>query len=250
VIWEAQFGDFANGAQVVIDQFIAAGETKWGLLNGLVLFLPHGYEGQGPEHSSGRIERFLQLAAHDNFQVIQPSTSAQVFHVLRRQVMRPYRKPLILFTPKSLLRHPDTTSPLADLARGGFQPVLDDTRGLSRDEVQRLVFCSGRIYYDLLKACRKRDVRHIALIRVEQLYPVPDIEIREVLLRYPNVESITWAQDEPQNQGAWRFIAYQIRMQSGIWLDYAGRPESASPATGIAGLHKQQLQDILAAALD
>jgi 2-oxoglutarate dehydrogenase E1 component len=250
VIWEAQFGDFANGAQVVIDQFIAAGETKWGLLNGIVLFLPHGYEGQGPEHSSGRIERFLQLAAHDNFQVIQPSTPAQIFHVLRRQVVRPYRKPLILFTPKSLLRHPDTVSPLTDLAHGGFQAVLDDTRGLVPEDVHRLVFCSGRIYYDLFKACHERDTRHIALIRIEQLYPVPDREIREVLLRYPNVKGITWAQDEPQNQGAWRFIAYQIRMQSGIWLDYAGRAESASPATGVASLHKQQLQAILAAALD
>lgn len=256
VIWEAQFGDFANGAQVLIDQFIASAETKWGLLNGLVLFLPHGYEGQGPEHSSGRIERFLQLAAHDNFQIVQPSTPAQIFHVLRRQIVRPYRKPLILFTPKSLLRHPDTISSLDDLAQGGFEAVLDDTRGLDPEAVHRLVFCSGRIYYDLLKACRERDengedgARHIALIRIEQLYPVPGLEIREVLLRYPNIKNITWAQDEPQNQGAWRFIAYQIRMQSGIWLDYAGRPESASPATGIASLHKQQLEAIISAALD
>jgi 2-oxoglutarate dehydrogenase E1 component len=256
VIWEAQFGDFANGAQVLIDQFIASAETKWGLLNGLVLFLPHGYEGQGPEHSSGRIERFLQLAAHDNFQIVQPSTPAQVFHVLRRQIVRPYRKPLILFTPKSLLRHPDTISSLEDLSKGGFQAVLDDIRDLDPEAVHRLVFCSGRIYYDLLKSCRERDengkneARHIALIRIEQLYPVPGLEIREVLLRYPNIKNITWAQDEPQNQGAWRFIAYQIRMQSGIWLDYAGRPESASPATGIASLHKQQLEAIISAALD
>ncbi|HNQ03716.1 MAG TPA: 2-oxoglutarate dehydrogenase E1 component [Thiobacillaceae bacterium] len=249
VIWEAQFGDFANGAQVLIDQFIAAAETKWGLLNGLVLFLPHGYEGQGPEHSSGRIERFLQLAAHDNIQVAQPTTPAQVFHILRRQVLRPYRKPLILFTPKSLLRHPDTVSSLKDLSQGGFKPVLDDTRALQPEEVKRLVFCSGRIYYDLLKSCRERDIRHIALIRLEQLYPVPDLEIRETLQRYPHIQGITWAQDEPQNQGAWRYIAYQIRMQSGIWLDYAGRPESASPATGMGELHKQQLQALLDSAL-
>lgn len=249
VIWEAQFGDFANGAQVVIDQFIAAGETKWGLLNGLVMFLPHGYEGQGPEHSSGRIERFLQLAAHDNIQIAQPTTPAQIFHLLRRQVVRPYRKPLILFTPKSLLRHPETISSMKELAQGGFKTVLDDVRELDPEGVHRLVFCSGRIYYDLLKVCRERGLKHIALIRIEQLYPVPDQEIQEVLKRYPNVKGITWAQDEPQNQGAWRFIAYQIRMQSGIWLDYAGRPESASPATGIASLHRQQLDAILAAAL-
>lgn len=249
VIWEAQFGDFANGAQVVIDQFIAAAETKWGLLNGLVMFLPHGYEGQGPEHSSGRIERFLQLAAHDNIQVVQPTTPAQIFHILRRQVVRPYRKPLIIFTPKSLLRHPETISSLQELAQGSFQPVLDDPRELDNLAVERLVFCSGRIYYDLLQACRERSIQHIALIRVEQLYPVPDLEIREIIQRYPNIKGITWAQDEPQNQGAWRFIAYQIRMQSGIWLDYAGRVESASPATGINELHKQQLQDLLAAAL-
>lgn len=250
VIWEAQFGDFANGAQVVIDQFIAAGETKWGLLNGLVMFLPHGYEGQGPEHSSGRIERYLQLAAHDNFQIAQPTTPAQIFHILRRQVVRPYRKPLILFTPKSLLRHPETISSIKELAQGGFKAVLDDTRELDPEGVHRLVFCSGRIYYDLLKVCRERALKHIALVRIEQLYPVPDQEIQDVLKRYPNVKGITWAQDEPQNQGAWRFIAYQIRMQSGIWLDYAGRPESASPATGIASMHKQQLDAILSTALD
>ncbi|MEW5769954.1 MAG: 2-oxoglutarate dehydrogenase E1 component [Pseudomonadota bacterium] len=249
VVWEAQFGDFANGAQVVIDQFIAAGETKWGLLNGLVMFLPHGYEGQGPEHSSGRIERFLQLAAHDNFQIAQPTTPAQIFHVLRRQLLRPYRKPLILFTPKSLLRHPETVSGVEEFISGGFQAVLDDPRKPGPQGVRRLVFCSGRIYYDLLKACRERTLSHIALIRIEQLYPVPDVEIREVLSRYPNIEGITWAQDEPQNQGAWRFIAFQIRQQSGVWLDYAGRPESAAPATGLASLHKAQLDEIIAAAL-
>ena len=255
VIWEAQFGDFANGAQVVIDQFIAAAETKWGLLNGIVLLLPHGYEGQGPEHSSGRIERYLQLAAHDNFQVTQPTTPAQIFHILRRQMVRPYRKPLIVFTPKSLLRHPETVSTMDELSKGQFEPVLDDPRNLDKSMVERLVFCTGRIYYDLIKASREREAAgeesagRIALIRIEQLYPIPDEELRRVIQGYPNVKAITWAQDEPQNQGAWRFLAYQIRMESGIWLDYAGRPESASPATGIAKLHKQQLDEIIATAL-
>jgi 2-oxoglutarate dehydrogenase E1 component len=255
VIWEAQFGDFANGAQVVIDQFIAAAETKWGLLNNLVLMLPHGYEGQGPEHSSGRIERYLQLAAHDNFQIAQPTTPAQIFHILRRQVVRPYRKPLILFTPKSLLRHPETVSQLDELAKGHFQPVLDDPREPEGGQVERLVFCTGRIYYDLMRASREQDAVHpdragrLAIIRIEQLYPLPDAEIRQVLGRYPHVKHIVWAQDEPQNQGAWRFIAYQIRLASGFWLEYAGRPESASPATGIAKLHKQQLENIISTAL-
>jgi 2-oxoglutarate dehydrogenase E1 component len=249
VIWEAQFGDFVNGAQVVIDQFIAAGETKWGRLSGLTLFLPHGYEGQGPEHSSARIERFLQLAAYDNFQIVQPSTPAQMFHVLRRQVVRPYRKPLILFTPKSLLRHADSVSSLQSLAEGGFQPVIDETAAIDPMAVTRLVFCSGRLYFDLLRAREERKISHIAIIRVEQLYPIPDLEIQAVLARYAQVKEIYWAQDEPMNQGAWRFIAYQIRLASGIWLEYAGRPESPAPATGVASLHKQQLANILDTAL-
>jgi len=249
VIWEAQFGDFANGAQVLIDQFIAAGETKWGRLSGLTLFLPHGYEGQGPEHSSGRIERFLQLAAFDNFQIVQPSTPAQMFHVLRRQVVRPYRKPLILFTPKSLLRHPDSISGLDELANGGFQPVIDEIKELESNAASRLVCCSGRLYFDLLRAREERGLNHIALIRIEQLYPVPDAEIRAVLDRYPNIKEIYWAQDEPMNQGAWRFIAYRIRMLSGFWLAYAGRVESASPATGVGDLHKKQLAQIIDTAL-
>ena len=249
VIWEAQFGDFVNGAQVVIDQFIASGETKWDRLNGLTLFLTHGYEGQGPEHSSGRIERFLQLTAHDNIQVIQPSSPAQMFHVLRRQVVRPYRKPLILFTPKSLLRHPEAISPLSDLANGTFEPVLDDPR-VDMDKVKRIVLCSGRIYYDLDRSIRELSLDHVALIRVEQLYPVPDIELNAVLQRYPAVEELVWAQDEPRNQGAWRFMAHHIRQLSSLPLGYAGRPESSAPATGIASQHKSQLASILQSALN
>ncbi len=250
VIWEAQFGDFANGAQVVIDQFIAAGETKWNRLNGLVMFLPHGYEGQGPEHSSARIERFLKLAANDNFQLVQPSTPAQMFHVLRRQVVRPYRTPLILFTPKSLLRHPQSVSSLKDLYRGAFNPVLDISEETDLAGITRLVFCSGRIYFDLERARKERHAGHIGIVRVEQLYPVPDREIGGILQRYPNAEEIVWSQDEPQNQGAWRFMAYQLRKLSTLPLIYAGRPESASPATGVADMHKQQLQNLISIALE
>jgi 2-oxoglutarate dehydrogenase E1 component len=253
VIWEAQFGDFVNGAQVVIDQFIASGESKWGRLNGLTLFLPHGYEGQGPEHSSGRIERFLQLTAHDNIQIIQPSTPAQMFHLLRRQVVRPYRKPLILFTPKSLLRHPDAVSPLTELAGGKFNTVLDDVRHdvkpFDPDKVKRLVFCSGRIYYDLARVIREKELGQIALIRVEQLYPVPDIELNTVIQRYPDVQDMLWAQDEPRNQGAWRFMAHHLRRLSSLPLVYAGRTESSAPATGIASQHKVQLEAIINRAL-
>jgi 2-oxoglutarate dehydrogenase E1 component len=250
VIWEAQFGDFVNGAQVVIDQFIASGETKWDRLNGLTLFLPHGYEGQGPEHSSGRIERFLQLTAHDNIQIIQPSTPAQMFHVLRRQIVRPYRKPLILFTPKSLLRHPDAVSPLTDLAEGKFQPLLEGLENSPREKVNRLVFCSGRIYYDLARVRRDRSLEHIVLVRVEQLYPFPDIEMKALLDLYPGVKELIWAQDEPRNQGPWRFMAHHLHQLSTLPLQYAGRPESSAPATGIASQHKTQLDDILKVAME
>ncbi len=249
VIWEAQFGDFVNGAQVVVDQFIAAAETKWGLLSGLTLFLPHGYEGQGPEHSSGRIERFLQLAAHDNIQITQPTTPAQMFHLLRRQVVRPYRKPLIVFTPKSLLRHPDASSRLDELVSSAFQPVIDEIEALDPEQVTRLIFCSGRLYYDLLRGRQAQAIEDIAIIRVEQLYPWPDLEIEAILARYPKVDDIVWAQDEPLNQGAWRYAAYPIRLATGITLRYAGRPESSSPAAGYLSLHKQLQEDILRVAL-
>jgi 2-oxoglutarate dehydrogenase E1 component len=249
VIWEAQFGDFVNGAQVVVDQFIAAAETKWGLLSGLTLFLPHGYEGQGPEHSSGRIERFLQLAAHDNIQITQPTTPAQMFHLLRRQIVRPYRKPLIVFTPKSLLRHPDASSSLDEITQGAFQPVIDEVEALDPSRVTRLIFCSGRLYYDLLRTRQAQESDDMAIIRIEQLYPWPDREVEAVLARYPNVDDIVWAQDEPLNQGAWRYAAYPIRLATGITLRYAGRPESSSPAAGYISLHKQRQEDILRVAL-
>ena len=232
-----------------IDQFIAAAETKWGRLNGLVLFLPHGYEGQGPEHSSGRIERFLQLAAHDNIQITQPSTPAQIFHLLRRQVVRPYRKPLIVFTPKSLLRHPAAVSPIEDLATGAFLPVVEDAIGDDPEAITRLVFCSGRIYFDLVRARAEHSLDRIALIRVEQLYPVADEELRAVFRKYPAAEDIVWAQDEPRNQGAWRFMAHHLRSLGRGMARYAGRPESSSPATGMATVHKQQLDALIASAM-
>ncbi|HNI08666.1 MAG TPA: 2-oxoglutarate dehydrogenase E1 component, partial [Thiobacillaceae bacterium] len=250
VIWEAQFGDFANGAQVVIDQFIASGETKWDRLNGLTLFLPHGYEGQGPEHSSGRIERFLQLTAHDNIQIVQPTTPAQIFHLLRRQVVRPYRKPLVVFTPKSLLRHPEAISQLQELSQDAFKPILDDScLGTAVGDISRLVFCSGRIYYDLARIRKERNLQHIALIRIEQLYPVPDLELQAIMARYPNAKEIIWAQDEPRNQGPWRFMAHHLGQNTRHAPIYAGRPESSAPATGIASLHKNQLEEIIAIAL-
>jgi 2-oxoglutarate dehydrogenase E1 component len=192
----------------------------------------------------------LQLTAHDNIQVIQPSTPAQMFHVLRRQVVRPYRKPLILFTPKSLLRHPEAISPLAELAEGGFQPLLDEPGNRSADKITRLVFCSGRIYYDLVRARNENKWESIALIRLEQLYPFPDIELKALLTRYAQAMELIWVQDEPRNQGAWRFMAHHLRQYSGLPLHYAGRPESSAPATGIAGQHKVQLEAIIEAVMN
>ncbi len=249
VLWEAQFGDFVNGAQVVIDQFIAAGETKWGRLNGLTLLLPHGYEGQGPEHSSARIERFLQLAAEDNMQIVQPSLPAQVFHLLRRQMVRPYRKPLIVLTPKSLLRHPAAVSSFDDLVSGAFRPILDDAGAPDPSRVRRLVFCSGRLYFDLVAARQKRGLEsEIALLRIEQFYPFPDEEFLAAIKRFPEGVEIVWAQDEPKNQGAWPYVLRQF-LRFGLTWRYAGRPHSASPATGYAVEHKRQLEALIEEAL-
>ena len=251
VIWEAQFGDFANGAQVVIDQFISSGEAKWGRVCGLTLFLPHGYEGQGPEHSSARLERFLQLCAENNMQVCVPSTPAQMFHMLRRQMLRSFRKPLIVMTPKSLLRHKLSVSAIGDLAQGRFMNVIDEIDDLQAGQVRRVVFCSGRVYFDLLEARRAEEARDVALVRIEQLYPFPTEQYAAILRRYANAVEIVWCQEEPQNQGAW----YQIRhrLQEGLGarheLLYSGRAPSAAPATGIPQLHTAQQHGLVAAAL-
>ena len=252
VIWEAQFGDFADGAQVVIDQFISSGEAKWGRLCGLVLFLPHGYEGQGPEHSSARLERFLQLCAEHNMQVCVPSTPAQMFHMIRRQMMRHYRKPLIVMTPKSLLRHKMSVSPLSALSDGRFHAVIPEVDALEPKKVDRIVFCSGKVYFDLAEARQVHGLSNVAIIRIEQLYPFPTEQYAEALGLYPNAKQVVWCQEEPQNQGAW----YQIRhrLQEALGEDrklyYAGRPGAAAPASGIFKVHMQQQQALVEAALD
>ena len=250
VIWEAQFGDFANGAQVVIDQFIASGEVKWGRVNGITLMLPHGYEGQGPEHSSARLERFMQLSADTNIQVVQPTTASQIFHLLRRQMIRPLRKPLVIMTPKSLLRNKDATSPIGEFTKGAFQTVLPDTGDLKADKVKRLVVCSGKVYYDLAKKREEKGADDVAIIRVEQLYPFPHKAFATELKKYPNVTDIVWCQDEPQNQGAWFFIQHNIHenMNEGQKLGYAGRAASASPAVGYSHLHVEQQKALVDAA--
>ena len=248
VIWEAQFGDFANGAQVVIDQFIASGEVKWGRANGLTLMLPHGYEGQGPEHSSARLERFMQLAADNNMQIVQPTTASQIFHVLRRQMVRMFRKPLVLFTPKSLLRAKDATSPLSEFTKGEFKTVIPETGNeISADKVKRIVVCSGKVYYDLVKARAEKKATDVAIIRVEQLYPFPHKAFAAEIKKYPHATELVWCQDEPQNQGAWFFVQHYIHenMVEGQKLGYAGRPASASPAVGYSHLHQEQQKSLL-----
>ena len=251
VIWEAQFGDFANGAQVVIDQFISSGESKWGRISGLTLFLPHGYEGQGPEHSSARLERFLQLCAENNMQVCVPSTPAQMFHMLRRQMLRSFRKPLIVMTPKSLLRHKLSVSAITDLAQGRFMNVIDEIDDLQAGQVRRVVFCSGRVYFDLLEARRADEARDVALVRIEQLYPFPTEEYATILRRYPNAVDVVWCQEEPQNQGAWYQIRHRLQEALGARQEllYSGRAPSAAPATGIPQLHTAQQHALVAAAL-
>jgi 2-oxoglutarate dehydrogenase E1 component len=251
VIWEGQFGDFANGAQVVIDQFISSGETKWGRVCGLTLFLPHGYEGQGPEHSSARLERFLQLCAENNLQVCVPSTPAQMFHMLRRQMLRSFRKPLVVMTPKSLLRHKLSVSAITDLAQGRFMNVIDEIDDLPAAQVRRVVFCSGRVYFDLLEARRADKARDVAIVRIEQLYPFPTEEYAAVLRRYPNAVDVVWCQEEPQNQGAWYQIRHRLQESLGEKQEllYSGRAPSAAPATGIPQLHTAQQHGLVAAAL-
>jgi len=251
VIWEAQFGDFANNAQVVIDQFISSGETKWGRLSGLVMLLPHGYEGQGPEHSSARLERYLQLCAEQNMQVCVPTTPAQIFHLLRRQLLRPFRRPLIVMTPKSLLRHKLAVSSLEELSVGGFRNVIGECDPLDRNAISRVVLCSGKVYYDLLEHRRKENLDHVAIIRIEQLYPFPVDEFLAELVTFPNFRELVWCQDEPENQGAWHQIKHRFPSVVGrdVALSYAGRPMSASPAVGQFKRHIEQQKELIEAAL-
>jgi 2-oxoglutarate dehydrogenase E1 component len=251
VIWEAQFGDFANNAQVVIDQFIASGESKWGRLCGLTLFLPHGYEGQGPEHSSARIERYLQLCAEDNMQVVVPTTPSQIFHLLRRQIIRPYRKPLIVMTPKSLLRHRLAVSSLDDLSEGRFENVIREIDDIPSDHVDRIVICSGKVYFDLLEARRKERLSTTAIIRIEQLYPFPESELQQAIARYPNITTVVWCQEEPENQGAWHQIRDAISqcISATIPLSFAARPVCAAPAVGQYHRHLSEQRALIENAL-
>jgi 2-oxoglutarate dehydrogenase E1 component len=251
VIWEGQFGDFVNGAQVVIDQFISSGEVKWGRQSGLVMLLPHGYEGQGPEHSSARPERFLQLCADMNMQVVQPTTAAQIFHVLRRQMIRPFRKPLVVLSPKSLLRNKDAGSPIDQLTKGSFQTVIGETdKAIDAKKVTRVLACSGKVYYELVNARRDRKISNVAIIRVEQLYPFPHKAFAAEIKKYAGATEVIWVQDEPQNQGYWFQIQHNIleNMLPGQKLAYAGRPASASPAVGYLEKHIAQLKDLVDAA--
>jgi 2-oxoglutarate dehydrogenase E1 component len=242
-----------NGAQVVIDQFISSGEVKWGRQSGLTLMLPHGYEGQGPEHSSARIERFLQLCADHNMQVVQPTTPAQIFHLLRRQMVRLFRKPLIIMTPKSLLRNKDAVSSLTELSEGAFQPIigeLDKSILANASNVKRLVLCSGKVYYDLVNSRKERGLTDVAIARVEQLYPFSHKDFAAELAKYPNVTEVVWCQDEPRNQGAWFYVQHHLLegMKDNQRLGYAGRPASASPAVGYYAKHNEQQKALLEAA--
>ncbi|MBT5976004.1 MAG: 2-oxoglutarate dehydrogenase E1 component [Flavobacteriales bacterium] len=246
VIWEAQFGDFFNGAQIIVDQFISAAEDKWACMNGLVMLLPHGYEGQGAEHSSARMERFLSQCAEENIQVANCTTPANFFHILRRQVKWPFRKPLIVFTPKSLLRHPKCVSTIDDLASGKFQEVIDDS-GLTKKGVKRIVFCSGKLYYDLLQGREERKTKDVAIVRIEQLYPLPQKQIAKLIKSYPEVKDLVWAQEEPENMGAW---SYLNRTWTNGTIRFIGRHESGSPASGSMARFKQRQQQIIETAFE
>ncbi|QFY41613.1 2-oxoglutarate dehydrogenase E1 component [Candidatus Methylospira mobilis] len=251
VVWEAQFGDFANGAQVVIDQFISSGETKWGRLCSLVMLLPHGYEGQGPEHSSARLERYLQLCASQNIQVCVPTTPAQIFHLLRRQLLRPFRKPLIVLTPKSLLRHKHATSRLNELSEGRFLTVIGETDELNPELITRVILCSGKVYYDLLERRRTEGLHQTAILRIEQLYPFPREELQQALQRFPHLADIIWCQEEPENQGAWHHIRNRFldELKSGILPRYAGRARCAAPSVGKFSRHQAEQKDLVRRAL-
>ncbi|EOD6329585.1 2-oxoglutarate dehydrogenase E1 component [Providencia stuartii] len=251
-IWEAQFGDFANCAQVVIDQFISSGEQKWGRMCGLVMLLPHGYEGQGPEHSSARLERYLQLCADQNMQVCVPSTPAQVYHMLRRQALRDMRRPLIVMSPKSLLRHPLAVSSMEELANGKFLPVIGEIDEINPKNVKRVILCSGKVYYDLLEQRRKNEQTDVAIVRIEQLYPFPHEDIQQALAQYAHVKDFVWCQEEPLNQGAWYCSQHNFReaIPAGATLRYAGRAASSSPAVGYTSVHQEQQQALVNDALN
>ncbi len=251
-MWEAQFGDFINGAQPMIDQFIAAGESKWQKFCGLVLLLPHAYEGQGPEHSNGYLDRFLSLCANGNMQVCVPSLPSQYFHLLRRQMRRSFRKPLIVMTPKSLLRSEVSSSKLQEFTEGSLQTVIDDPTGVPRDQARRLILCSGKVYFTLHAAREKQNMRNIAIVRVEQLYPYPQKELQAMLSKYHRAGEVAWVQEEPRNRGAWTFMDERLRqiLPDGRVLTYCGRPPSASPATGSLLLHQRQEQELISQALE
>ncbi len=245
MIWEAQFGDFANGGQIVIDAYISASEQKWGLKSGLVMFLPHGYEGQGPDHSSARLERYLSLAGNENMRIVNPTTPAQLFHLLRRQMLNPVRKPLIVLTPKGLLRHPECVSRLDDFVRGSFQEILDDP--LRPQDTKKIVLCSGRIYYDISAMRAKLKINDMAVIRVEQLYPFNKERLKSILEQYEGYKEVIWMQEEPANMGAWDFLRPQLReiLPKQREAHYIGRERSASTAVGSHAVHKHEVAAIM-----
>jgi 2-oxoglutarate dehydrogenase E1 component len=250
VLWEAQFGDFANGAQIIIDNFIVSGEQKWQRCSGVVMLLPHGYEGQGPEHSSARLERYLQSCAEDNIIVANCTTPASFYHLLRRQALMKVRKPLVVMSPKSLLRHPECISTLTDLSAGSFQLVLPESdANVEPASVRRVVFCSGKVYYELRQARRERGITNIAIVRLEQLYPFPKDQIDEVLATYPEGVEVTWCQEEPRNMGAWPMVDEWLFGTLNRVPGYAGRPVAASPATGFPAKHKAQQAQLIEDAL-
>ena len=245
-IWEAQFGDFINGAQIIVDQFITSAEYKWRRSNGLVMLLPHGYEGQGPEHSSARIERFLEACANDNIQLANCTTPANYFHLLRRQMHRPFRKPLMVFSPKSLLRNPACVSPLVDFTKGFFQEIIDDTN-VKVKEVKRLLFCSGKIYYDLLAKQQKENRRDVAIIRLEQIFPLPIAQIQQIIAKYDQAADIFWVQEEPMNMGVWPYLVAKMRREP---IEVIARKESSSTATGYNKQHLRQQEYIVNTAFE
>jgi multifunctional 2-oxoglutarate metabolism enzyme len=249
VAWEAQFGDFGNGAQTVVDEFITSGEVKWGQKTAVTLLLPHGHEGQGPDHTTGRPERFLQQAAEDNMRIAIPSTPANYFHLLRRQALTPKRKPLVVFTPKSLLRHKLAVSSVNDFTTGTFQPVIQDA-GVAPEAVKKVLLCAGKVYYDLVQARSERNITDTAIVRLEQLYPLPVDELKAALAAYPNADDYSWVQEEPANQGAWTFMAMNLLEHlDGITLRRISRPAAAAPSVGLAKLHESEQRAIVEAAL-